>query len=324
MLKDLRKYEHLGTPNFYYTLLKFIGDQENNPISKDLVNKHFYGKVIDGRRGFRGAIEFAITIDLLTEDNGFVTIDNHFYRSYINSQNTEALILKIFFSKINADSYFEIFNPDNFEFTYNSRNLVIANSAFKFKHSNIKSFLLDFGFLVYNEQSEGRYYNIKNDYFVLLDSSILPKISKKKRRISVSEFDKSIEDRNRYGHEAELFVYEFECERLLNSKKLDWTSLHTVNEGYDITSYNIVDDLYFNRFIEVKSFYGDKPYFYLSENEYKTAEEIGKHYWLYLVNRKYIHQQDYQPLMIQNPYANIFSNPNWKMTEEKTYKLAQT
>ena len=199
----------------------------------------------------------------------------------------------------------------------------MLNTAFKFKYSNLKFFLLDFGFLAYEKESKAQYYSVESEYFVLLDSSILLEISKKKRKISVSEFDKSIEDRNRYGHEAELFVYEFECTRLLDLKKLDWTALHTVNEGYDITSYNLTDDLQFNRFIEVKSFYGDKPYFYLSENEYKTAEEIGKNYWLYLVNRKYMHQQGYEPIMIQDPYANIFSNQNWKMTEEKTYKFSQ-
>lgn len=323
MLKDLRRYEHFGTPNFYSTLLKFIS-KHKNPITKEVVNKYFYGKTIDGRRGFRGAVEFAIKINVLVEDKGFISVDKGFYSSYVSSENLESFILTNFFLKINnSDYYSEIFNPDNFSFTHDSRKLIMKNTVFKFKYSNVKYFLLDFGFLTCDEENESRFYNVESKYLILLNVSILPEISKKKRRISVSEFEKSMEDRNKYGHEAELFVYNFECARLFNLKKPDWTSLHTVNKGYDITSYNFVDDLRFNRFIEVKSFYGDKPYFYLSENEYKTAGEIGKKYWLYLVNRKYIDQQGYEPIIIQDPYANIFSNPNWKMTEERTYKFSQ-
>ena len=35
-----------------------------------------------------------------------------------------------------------------------------------------------------------------------------------------------------------------------------------VNEGYDIASYNEMNNVRYNRFIEVKSYDGPKPYFY--------------------------------------------------------------
>ncbi len=89
MLKDLRRYEHFGTPSFYFILLKFILDQQK-PITKEAVNKHFYSTVIDGRRGFRGAVEFAITINVLVEKNSFITIDEEFYSSYLSSKKLTA------------------------------------------------------------------------------------------------------------------------------------------------------------------------------------------------------------------------------------------
>lgn len=323
MLKDLRKYEHLGNPVFFYRLIKFIKSQEPSSTSNEKINKYFYSKIIDGRRGFNGAIEFAIEINILMKSNNIVTVNNDFFNYYKFSQNLELSILKNFFYYINnSEDVSDIFKSNNFEFIYNTKELVITNSAFQFKYSNIKNFLIDFGFLVYNEDSEGCYYNINNKYFSLIDNSLFPDISRKKRKVSVNEFEKSIESKNKYGYEAELFVYEFEKMRLLNLKTLDWTSLHTVNEGYDITSYDTVDDFIYNRFIEVKSYDGENPYFFLSQNEYDTAEKIRKNYWLYIVNRRDIQKGFYQPIMIQDPFESLFSNPNWKVSEEKTYKFS--
>ena len=110
----------------------------------------------------------------------------------------------------------------------------------------------------------------------LFDKTILPII--KKRRISVEDFEKTLKQKEIYGHEAEKFVFLFEKSRLMN-KNIDWVAKYVVNAGYDIASFNSKEDNEFNRFIEVKSYEGKMPYFYWSKNEIKVAQLYKNNYW---------------------------------------------
>lgn len=114
---------------------------------------------------------------------------------------------------------------------------------------------------------------------------------------------------------------EFETKRLSN-KQIDWVAQYIVNEGYDIASYNEKDDEEYNRFIEVKSYEGNKPYFFWSRNEVNVAKRKLENYWIYLVNRKEMNNEGYEPIMKQNPIANILNNENWDEQIEK-YKISQ-
>ena len=76
-----------------------------------------------------------------------------------------------------------------------------------------------------------------------------------------------------------------------------------------------------NRFIEVKSYDGETPYFFWSRNEYSVAKRKKDDYWLYLVNRSEMNKTEYVPIMIQNPYEEILSNDEkWDKQIEK-YKV---
>jgi len=323
MLKDLRRYEHFGNPEFFFDVLKLLKNHQNSLITKTQLNRFFYNRNIDNKSNFQGAIELAIRIGILAEKDEVITIHSNFLKLYTERDTLQALILELFFKKINCyEISFEIFNDNNISYSYETNEIIIKNQAFKFKFSNVKNFLIDFNFLICSKVNNDRYYLINHNYFKFLNPSIFSDISRKRRKISVSDFEKNIALKKRYGYEAESFIYAYENKRLLNNKLLDWTALHTVNEGYDIASYNNLEDSDYNRFIEVKSYEGDNPYFYLSENEYKIAVELGGCYWLYLVNRKYMHEPDYHPMMIQNPSENIFSNSYWSKNEEKTYKFS--
>lgn len=91
--------------------------------------------------------------------------------------------------------------------------------------------------------------------------------------------------------------------------------------GFDIASYNHELDELPNRFIEVKSYDGDTPYFFWSRNEYSVAKRKKDEYWLYLVNRSEMNIAKYVPIMIQNPHEAILNdNKNWDKQIEK-YKI---
>lgn len=141
-------------------------------------------------------------------------------------------------------------------------------------------------------------------------------------KISPEEFKKEQEQKQIYGEEAERFVLEYEKERLKNKKEIDWVAKYVVNEGYDIASYNEIDDEYPNRFIEVKSYDGPKGYFYWSRNEYQVAKLKGENYWIYLVNRSKIKNYGYEPERYQDPFNTILGNHNIDWIEEvDKYKI---
>jgi len=130
-----------------------------------------------------------------------------------------------------------------------------------------------------------------------------------------------MEQKQIYGEEAEKFVLNFEFIRLKKQKEIDWVAEYIVNEGYDIASYNHESDELLNRFIEVKSYDGETPYFFWSRNEYSVAKRKKDDYWLYLVNRSEMNREDYVPIMVQNPFDTILRDDEvWDKQIEK-YKI---
>ena len=149
----------------------------------------------------------------------------------------------------------------------------------------------------------------------LFDKTVLPEI--KKRKIGIEAFKKAMELQQIYGEEAEKFVVEFENKRLYYKKDIDWVAQYIVNEGYDVASYDNPSDDLQNRFIEVKSYDGDIPYFFWSRNEYNVAKRKKEQYWIYLVNRKKINNNGYEPQMEQNPFEGILKNDDWDKQVDK-------
>ena len=116
-------------------------------------------------------------------------------------------------------------------------------------------------------------------------------------------------------------MLDFENKRLNKKKDINWVAEYIVNAGYDIASYNSEEDTFLNRFIEVKSFEGEKPYFFWSRNELKESKIRKTQYWLYLVNRNKMNDSDYHPTIINNPCEKILKNDDWRKSIEN-YKVS--
>ena len=136
------------------------------------------------------------------------------------------------------------------------------------------------------------------------------------RKISPKELEKELEQQRLNGIEAEKFVLAYETSRL-GDMKIDWVAEYIANEGYDILSFDNASDEEYNRFIEVKSYQGDSPYFYWSRNEFLVAKYKQDSYWIYLVNRDLINDKNYEPTMIQNPHETILNNGIWSKEIDK-------
>ena len=320
MLKELRRYRNFGTPNYFFELLSTLKVNQNATYTRTDIDKLFYNRVIDGRSIFDGCLEIAIKTEMLVVENDFLTLSNGVADSLNSiSQMRDKFVEYLFKALKDDDEFHKIFCSDYLSHDIIYKSLQINNRAFSLKYSNFKQLLIDFEAIKTHPTTELNSFIINNRYKKLFDKTVLPEI--KKRKIGIEDFRKAMEQQQIYGEEAEKFVLNFEFARLNEHKEIDWVAEYIVNEGYDIASYNHESDEFPNRFIEVKSYDGETPYFFWSRNEYSVAKLKKDDYWLYLVNRSEMNKAEYVPIMIQNPYQEILSNDeNWDKQIEK-YKV---
>ena len=318
MLVELRKYDNLGTPKFFFEL--FTNILTTNSIWKNAdIEKLFYNKIIDNKTVFDGCLPFANSLGLILYDKS----DNIFLnRELIEALTTQEIlqnkIVEIILEKLKDDiNFLNIFSQNNLSFDIVYKQYQINNSAFDFKFSNFKQLLLDFEIITVHPNMKSFKFILNDKYKHLIDAKVLPEVRKK--MISVEQLKKDLEVKQKNGIEGEKFVLEFEKKRLLNKAGIIWVAEYSVAEGFDILSFDKIDSIENDRYIEVKSF-STNPYFYWSKNEIDVAKNKHDNYFLYLVDREKIKQVDYQPIIIKNPIKNIFNNAEW-IKEIENYRI---
>jgi hypothetical protein len=145
----------------------------------------------------------------------------------------------------------------------------------------------------------------------------------RRRKMSPEALASVLEAQARQGAEAEEFVVRFERQRLEGHSRAELIfriSLSDVSAGYDIQSFSSVSALLPDRFIEVKSF-RDNLRFFLSAGEIKTAKELGKLYFLYLVDMGKIAADGYEPIMLNSPVDAIFGADSIWNFEAESYEV---
>ena len=317
MLKELSKYENLGTPNYHFELLRTLRDGREENWNIGNIGELFHNRIIDGRTLFDGCLPLLDHIGIINIDADEKVFADESFLEYLVSENLmiDRLVEKLL-SVLNDDQTFH----DIFCSEFISRDIIyhsiqIDNSAFPLKFSSFKQLLIDFNVLQEHPTKEFNKYIINGRYKKLFDKLVLPEI--KKRKVGIEELQKSLEQKQIYGEEAEKFVLSFEHKRLNGNKIIDWVAEYSANDGYDIASYEDETSTEHDRFIEVKSF-SEKPYFFWSRNEMEIARIKKLRYYIYLVNRDNMSDPDYTPIMIRDPFSNIYKNESdWDQTIEK-------
>jgi len=319
MLKELKRYDNLGTPNYFYELFKTLDEHKAIDWQISNIQDLFYNRIIDDRGIYDGCIDLALKINILHLKDNFISLDENFC-NYLNGigQMSDKFNECLLSALKDDESFHKIFCSEFLSYDIVYKSVQISNSAFGFRFSNFKQLLIDFDIIETHPTPEINSFILNSRYRRLFDKTVLPEI--RKRKIGVEELKLSLEQQQIYGEEAERFVLKFEYHRLNQSKKIDWVAEYVANDGYDIASYDNESDNEYNRFIEVKSYEGNTPYFFWSRNEYMVAERRQERYWLYLVNRKEMDNNNYEPKMIQNPFVEILQNPDANITIEK-YKI---
>ena len=318
MLKELSKYENLGTPNYHFELLRTLRDGRDENWNIRNIGELFHNRIIDGRTLFDGCLPLLDHIGIINIDpDEKVSADEPFLK-YLVSEGlmTDRLVKKLLFALNDDPTFHHIFCSEFISRDIIYHSIQIDNSAFPLKLSGFKQLLIDFNVLQEHPTKEFNKYIINGRYKKIFDKLVLPEI--RKRKGGIEELQKSLEQKQIYGEEAEKFVLEFEGKRLNGVKIIDWVAEYSTNDGYDIASYEEEASKEHDRFIEVKSYSG-KPYFFWSRNEMNIARIKKLSYYIYLVNRDSMNDLDYVPIIIKNPYDNIYKNElDWDQSIEKT------
>jgi hypothetical protein len=141
-----------------------------------------------------------------------------------------------------------------------------------------------------------------------------------RRPMTPAQLEAALAAQAEHGLEAELWVLAYEKRRLAAHPLLDQVrrvSEENVSAGYDIASFSGLTVLHHDMHIEVKSFAGEKRFFW-SRNEIDVAATLGEAYALYLVDRRRFAEVDYEPEIILGPYTALFLSkpPGWEISPE--------
>jgi hypothetical protein len=243
-------------------------------------------------------------------DNKFSKIEDPF-----SGINIIDFVIQRLFSQMSKDKIISDFiSPEAIEFDSINDKICIRNNYVPLDFSGLKNFLISIKFLRKSILSENLY-EISGEYQSLFQNSMIPSIKEEKfsgihcKNLSLASLMRIQELNESHGKEAEEFVLSYEKSRINSSlaKKIRIISDIQCDAGYDIASFSNNNSKQIDRFIEVKSYSGE-PYFYWSRNEVAISEIKQDKYFMYLVNRQMMDKPGYAPLVIQNPYKNIFLN----------------
>ena len=305
MLEKLLQYNNLGSQSqiIYIVDLLSRGDYSARDLKKACISKEY-----SFSNSFNGVI-------CLLQWLGIIQI-----ASLVSLNNN----IKLDLSKIGICNslFFQLVKEKKLHSLLNINNLIfkdavyVKNSLIELRFSPIRNFLISLGFfendsLIYNQ------FIISANFSAWFFDKIVPLIDDS--RLGNNSLDNLKNKQNRQeklGAEAEFFVLSYEIKNRIKHPKYNNIKIISevdVKAGYDIQSYKDDKSVLLDKFIEVKSHSGS-PYFYWSRNEMKVAEREQNNYFLYLVNRDEMDNNDYQPIIIKNPYKDILNNKDWKQS----------
>jgi hypothetical protein len=319
MLEELKNYENLGSPQYFWELFNIL--KKDDIWTEKNISSYFLNKIINERSIFDGCLPLLklSKIIYLDKKTNEVKIDFRFKYILYTKERCKQKLLEGFLNAFYKDeNFYKIFSSNNISYDVVYKAIQINYSAFGLKYSNIRKLLIDFNFLKAHPNFPQKKLIVNYKWKQFFDKNFIPKIGKKK--IDIEELRKNLEQQQINGEEAEKFVLNFEKNRLKNKKGIEWIAPYDASAGYDILSFKNINSKENNKFIEVKSYAGDSPYFYWSKNEISIARKKEKNYCLYLVNREDINSDSYKPLIVSDPIKNILSNNNWKK-EINTYYI---
>ena len=312
MLRELSRYENLGTPGFFWEMLQRLKDNDARWTPNDLT-AYFFNRIVDGEAIFDGCLPMARAIGIIRSDGRNILDINPAFveflasESYMRAKTLERTLAAF----ANDEEFLTIFSPVYLSYDIVYSLIQIDLSAFGFRYANLRKFLISFGFISPHPDNKIRKFIVSPKHRRLFDLRLLSEV--KRRKIGIDNLEAALERKRIAGANAEDFVVAFERRRLITHPKpesIERISDYDVAAGYDVVSYDAAGSVSYDRFIEVKSCTIDRRFFW-SKNEVQQAKIKRGQYFLYLVNPEKASEAGYEPMIIQNPYENVFLDQSW-------------
>lgn len=254
------------------------------------------------------SLELFQTLNLLDFTENKIKFTDFFLKNGI-SKGEDFII---FFTKsfLNFLLKNEYIDKSKIIFDITENHFVLLRNSIKYKHASLRNLLLSLS--VIQKRVDGSYL-MSESFLQILNDNI-----EKSHKMDEQKLFEMLELQRHNGEQGELFVLQYELNRLSDHKNIDHVkriSLIDVGAGYDIVSYNSIISQRIDRFIEVKTYTG-KPHFFWSRNEISVAKLRSKNYFLYLVNLDEVKNQNYEPQIISDPSSYFENSEVWTITAQ--------
>lgn len=293
---NLEKSISIGTiDSFLYTLSCLQHGTDSLCSLQQLLFNRFGIKRID----VANSIYLLEAMELLSLDGDDIRITDRFVNSYKPSYEYHKIFSQQIIDYLIAE---DVLHLDKIRYNLVGDYYYLPNSSFKMKHAIYRNILLMFGCIKLEDNSTN---------YVIVDL-LLSKLENESsvKKLSLTNLKRLLEKESEMGECGEQFVISYEQKRLSAKKNIKQISIMDVAAGFDIASYNSVNDVEYTRFIEVKTYRGE-VHFYWSSNEIEKASRLREHYYLYLVDFDSIQSPGYQPEIICDPYTTVYVSDSW-------------
>lgn len=246
----------------------------------------------------------------------YKTFLNRFRKSRLQNPITRDFLLdRLLYYKTSIteylNDYLSFFHKVGHQYVF------IPTTTLRLKYKGLRNFLMDLEF-IYLDSSKKKYI-VSNKYSIMLTKF------KESQLLSLHDFLKIREKKEKIGREAELQIITHEKNRLsqypLLTKNIEHISIKDVQAGFDIKSFeNKFDEKGdpIPRYIEVKAVSPWDYNFFWSRNEIEKAKLYKKQYYLYLLpvtNKKEFNLNALK--IISDPYSWIYKKESeWLRTDE--------
>jgi hypothetical protein len=200
-----------------------------------------------------------------------------------------------------------------------SSQVILRRGAFPARLANWKWLMVSFSILTPCGQGE---FLICDAFSQVLRAKASASRGMNTRGLTFEQFKAKQSKREKDGLSAELFVLQFERDRLGGGHEVIHIAPIDVGRGFDIHSRPGAGGTGGERMIEVKSF-SFVPHFFLSSNEQEVAAKNRDIYYLYLVDRSRMQEGGYFPLIISDPFKAFFKDlgPQWAHSTLETHRF---
>lgn len=195
--------------------------------------------------------------------------------------------------------------------------VLFRNELLSLSYANVRNVLVSQEFLIVERDEYRTIFKVNSDF----EKELAQLCKNSSNSMTLEKLKSKLEADSITGAKAEAFVLEYEKRRIKNpilQNKIKQISEVDVCAGYDILSYENDESTIYDRFIEVKAVSRNLSFFW-SRNEFEIAKLRGEKYYLYLVNLSRINDEDYAPVMIQDPAVSVMCSSDWCVESESYY-----